>query len=370
MSASDQRRGSGRGGGASGWHAGGGRARRRLPRVLAAALVLTAGAGAAAAAGCGGPSLESRAAGSASPGAGGGRGSLVIGSAGFTESAVLAQLYAKLLAAAGYRTSVRTLQDRELYEPALEQGRIDVVPEYAATFADFLGAKVNGPHARPVASPDLRATVTALTRLASARGLRVLPAGKAVDQNAFAVRKDFARRHHLTTLSDLGAAKIGITLAAGDECVERPFCEPGLKSVYGIDITGIDPKGVGTPLAKQAVKDGTDQMALTTTTDATLGQYGLVTLADDKHLQNADYVLPVVNAAHAGAPEVAAALGRLTAVLTTADLAALDEQVDAERRKPADAAAGYLRSKGLTRSRGSGGGNSGPGSSGGQRPRK
>lgn len=343
--------GQGRAGGGEGRGGGGGRAgrqrRRRLSRTVAAALLLAAGA-AAGTAGCG-PSLESGTAGPASPGPGGAKGSLVVGSAGFTESAVLAQLYAKVLAAAGYRTSVRTLQDRELYEPALEKGRIDVVPEYAATLADFLDTKINGPRARPVASADVRATVTALARLAGGRGLKVLPAGKAVDQNAFAVRKDFAARHRLTTLSDLGAAKLKITLAAGDECPERPFCAPGLKSVYGIDITGIDPKGVGTPQAEQAVKDGTDQMALTTTTDATLDQYGLVLLADDKHLQNADNVLPVVNAAHAGAPAVAAALGRLTAVLTTADLTALDRQVDAERRKPADAAADYLKSKGLTR---------------------
>ncbi|WP_405582899.1 ABC transporter substrate-binding protein [Streptomyces sp. NBC_01190] len=318
--------------------------------AVAAALLLT---GVAA---CGGKSLEQKGSGDSSAGpsaaTGGGKGSLVIGSAGFTESTVLAELYAKLLADAGYHTSVRTLQNRELYEPALEKGQIDVVPEYAATLAEFLNTKVNGAAAatkKPVASGDVNATVAALTTLAGPRGLTVLPAGRAVDQNAFAVTADFAAKHHLKTLSDLGAAKLKIKLAAGDECPDRPFCAPGLKSAYGIDITGIDPKGVGTPQSKQAVKDGTDQLVLTTTTDATLGQYGLVLLTDDKHLQNADNVLPVVNAKDAGAPVVAAALNKLTQVLTTADLTELNEKVDGERLKPADVAADYLKAKGLAK---------------------
>lgn len=291
-----------------------------------------------------GPSLETRAAITASPGD---SHELTIGSAGFTESELLAQMYAALLDHAGYRTHVVTVGNRELYEPALEVGQIDVVPEYAATFADWLNAKNKGSKAAPVASPDIGATMAALRRLAGPRGLTVLPAGRAVDQNAFAVSAAYAREHHLKTLSDLGRAKLPVRLAAGDECVQRPFCAPGLKKRYGINITAIDPKGVGTTPAKQAVQNGQDQMVLTTSTDATLDRFGLVLLTDDKKLQNADYVLPVVNRARAGGAGPAAALNRLNKVLTTADLAYLNEQVDSWRRLPADVARNYLKSKGL-----------------------
>ncbi|MCX4639306.1 ABC transporter substrate-binding protein [Streptomyces sp. P9-2B-2] len=296
-------------------------------------------------AGCAsGPSLETRAAITASPGD---SHELTIGSAGFTESELLAQMYAALLDHAGYRTHVVTVGNRELYEPALEVGQIDVVPEYAATFADWLNAKNKGSKAPPVASPDIETTMAALRRLAGPRGLTVLPAGRAVDQNAFAVSADYARKHHLKTLSDLGRAKLPVRLAAGDECVQRPFCAPGLKKRYGINITAIDPKGVGTTPAKQAVQNGQDQMVLTTSTDATLDRFGLVLLTDDKKLQNADYVLPVVNRARAGGAGPAAALNRLNKVLTTADLMYLNEQVDSWRRLPADVARNYLKSKGL-----------------------
>ncbi|KOV64766.1 ABC transporter substrate-binding protein [Streptomyces sp. MMG1121] len=291
-----------------------------------------------------GPSLEHRGQVTAPPGD---SHHLTIGSAGFTESDLLAQMYAQLLNQAGYKTSLLTVANRELYEPALESGQIDVVPEYAATFADWLNAKTHGADAEPVGSPDLDRTMKALRELAAPRGLTVLPPGRAVDQNAFAVRADYAREHGLKTLGDLGASKLKVRLAAGDECVQRPYCAPGLKKVYGIDITGVDPKGVGTTQAKRAVQEGRDQMVLTTSTDATLDSFGLVLLADDKHLQNADYVVPVVNRSRAGSEGVAKALGRLNDVLTARDLAGMNQRVDIWRRLPADVARTYLKDKGL-----------------------
>ncbi|MFE7323922.1 ABC transporter substrate-binding protein [Streptomyces sp. NPDC057565] len=272
---------------------------------------------------------------------------LTIGSAGFTESDLLAQMYALLLDRAGYSTKVISVTNREIYEPALESGQIDVVPEYAATFADWLNAKKSGADATPVGSPDLGTTMRALRALATPRGLTVLDPGRAVDQNAFAVTAPYVAKHRLRTLSDLGRSGLPVRLAAGDECVQRPYCAPGLKKTYGIDIAAVDPKGVGTTQAKQAVRSGRDQMVLTTTTDATLDDFGLVLLADDKHLQNADYLVPVVNRSRAGSPGVRDALDRLNTVLTTADLARMNEQVDSWRRLPEDVARNYLESKKL-----------------------
>ncbi|MFF1835131.1 ABC transporter substrate-binding protein [Streptomyces sp. NPDC058231] len=319
----------------------------KTSRIAGAVIGMVALAGSLAA--CGGDSLE-KDKGSGASGESGKKGRLVIGAASFTESKVLAELYAQILGDAGYGTSVTTVQNRELYEPSLEKGEIDIVPEYAATIAEFLNAKVNGAKAAekaPVASGDVTATVAALEKLATPRGLKVLRAGEAVDQNAFAVTKEFADKNKLRTLSDLGASKLKVKIAAGDECEVRPFCAPGLKKTYGIDVTGIDPKGVGTPQSKQAVKDGKDQLVLSTTTDAVLDSYGLVFLEDDKKLQNADNVVPVLNAKDAGAQDIAYALGKLTKALTTGDLAELNRKVDAERARPADVAKDYLQSKGL-----------------------
>lgn len=309
-------------------------------RLWAAAVTsLLLGAGCAA-----GPSLETRDQVTAPPGD---SRHLTVGSAGFTESDLLAHMYALLLNQAGYTTSLVTVANRELYEPALESGQIDVVPEYAATFADWLDAKTHGARAAPAGSPDLTSTMTALRALAAPRGLTVLEPGRAMDQNAFAVTRAYARHHHLRTLSDLGGSGLKVRLAAGDECVRRAYCAPGLKSTYGIHITGVDPKGVGTTPAKRAVQSGQDQMVLTTTTDATLDDFGLVLLADDRHLQNADYIVPVVNRSRAGGARAAGALDALNSVLTTQDLASLTKQVDDWRRLPEDVARAYLGKKGL-----------------------
>ncbi|MFD7609431.1 ABC transporter substrate-binding protein [Streptomyces sp. NPDC059828] len=295
-----------------------------------------------------GPSLEhqNQSAVTASPGD---SRHLTIGSAGFTESDLLARMYSLLLEQAGYHTEIISVNNREIYEPALERGQIDVVPEYAATLADWLNAKANGPKAAPAGSPDLGRTMAALRSLAASRGLTVLDPGKAVDQNAFAVTQEYAAKHHLKTLSDLGRSGLPVRLAAGDECVQRPYCAPALKKAYGIDITGIDPKGVGTTQSKQAVQSGQDQMVLTTTTDATLDDFGLVLLDDDKHVQNADYIVPVVNRSRAGGPGVTKALDELNSVLTTEDLRRLNEEVDSWRRLPEDVAREYLEAKGLLR---------------------
>ncbi|MGW7357497.1 ABC transporter substrate-binding protein [Streptomyces sp. NPDC054802] len=322
----------------------------KTSRIAGAALAVAALTGALA--GCGGDSLEGEKGSASSPGGSGKKGTLVVGAAAFTESKVLAELYAQILRDAGYQTSITTVKNRELYEPSLEKGEIDVVPEYAATLAEFLNAKVNGPKAteeKPVASGDVAATVKALTELAEPRGLKVLPAGEAVDQNAFAVTKEFAEKNKLTSLSDLGGSKLKVKIAAGDECEVRPFCAPGLKKTYGIDVAGIDPKGVGTPQAKQSVKDGVNQLVLTYTTDGTLASYDLVVLEDDKKLQNADNVLPVVNAKDAGSQEIADALAKLTKALTTEDLAEMNRKVDGERAKPEDVAKAYLEAEGLLR---------------------
>lgn len=306
--------------------------------LLALALVLGVAA-------CGGSS--NKLSGGNSSGGGGTKGTLVIGSAGFTESTLLANMYATVLQKAGYKTQIKTVANRELYEPALEKGQIDIVPDYAATMADFLNTKVNGPKAPSVASSNIDSTMTALNKLAGPLGLTALTPSKAVDQNAFVVAKDYASKHNLTTLSDLGKSGQAVTLAAGEECATRPFCEPGLKKTYGIKVTKIDPLGVDTAQTKKAVQSGKDQLGLALTTDGTLADFGLVALTDDKGLQNADNLVPIVNTKKANKPDIKAALQKLGQTLTTDDLAALNKKVDSERQKPDQVAAEFVKSKGL-----------------------
>ena len=313
-------------------------------RVLAVAL-----AGAFALAGCSGSSNAFDEEGSAAPGASGSgsaaRGALTVGGANFTEMLVMQQLYGQLLADAGWTVDYKTADNREIYAKSLESGEIDVVPEYAATMTEFLNRAENGPDADTVATNDAAATVEAMRPLAQARGLTVLEPSPAADQNGFAVTQQFSQENSVTTLSQLAARGEPVRLAAVEECADRPFCQPGLEQTYGLEVSEVLPLGFGSPQAKQAVLDGDADLVLVGTTDGTLEGQGLVLLDDDKNLQLADNLVPVVNTA--SAQGVAEVLDPLSAALTTEDLARMNAQVDAERRKAEDVAREYLQGKGL-----------------------
>ncbi|MGH8774275.1 MAG: ABC transporter substrate-binding protein [Jiangellaceae bacterium] len=279
----------------------------------------------------------------------GGSGELTVGGASFTEMAIMQEIYRALLEDAGYTVTIQQADTREIYEPALESGEIDVIPEYAATMAEFLNAKSNGPDApseSPVATTDAAETIEAMRPLAEEYGLAVLEPAEASSQNGFVVSQEFADANNVATLSDLGALGLPIILAAGEECPERPFCEPGLEATYGLQIEVL-PLGFGTAETKGAVTDGDAQLGLVGTTDGTLEGLGLVLLEDDMGLQLADNLVPVVNAETAGDEEIAVALNVLADVLTTEDLATLNAQVDAERQQAEDVARAYLEEKGL-----------------------
>jgi osmoprotectant transport system substrate-binding protein len=273
---------------------------------------------------------------------------LTVGGATYTESLILQQLYGQLLTKAGYTVTYRPSRDRQGWTTALMSGQVDVVPEYAASLAEFLNRLKNGPEAPAVSSPDPVATVNALRPLAEARGLDVLKVSAASDQDGFAMSRKAAAAGKITTLSQLAAKQPSIRLAADAGCADpaRVFCKAGLEKTYRFQVT-VDPLGFGTTAAKEAVVAGEADLALTATTDGTLDQLGLVLLEDDRRLQSAENVLPVVNRDDAGTPQVAAALDPLAAALTTEDLARLNLEVDGERRKPADVAEEYLSGVGL-----------------------
>jgi len=317
--------------------------RTRALAPLAALAILTLAA-------CGGGGDAFEEAESESAAAGGDLGEITVGGADFTEMAIMENMYALLLEQAGFTVDIKVAQQREIYAQSLISGEMDVVPDYAATMAEYFNTQANGPEAPLVSTSDAQETVAALAALVEPEGLAVLEPSEAADQNGFYVTQAFAEENSLTTLSDLAALGQPITLAANDECdlPERQYCAPGLRSVYGLNIvTPMTGDDFASATGKQKVVDGEAQLGLTGTTDGTLEGLGLVILEDDKALQAADNFVPVVNAESAGGAEVADALNPLSAVLTTEDITALNFRVDGQRELPEDVARDYLVEKGL-----------------------
>jgi osmoprotectant transport system substrate-binding protein len=202
--------------------------------------------------------------------ASGGSGTVTVGAANFSENQIVANLYAIALDAAGFKATVRTVGNREVYEPELEKGSLTVVPEYAGTLTEFLNKKVNGADAKAKASSDLDATAKELTALGAKVGLVFGEPSQAADQNAFAVTKAFADKYGVTTLSDLGTKCGGLVLGGPPECPERPFCQPGLTDTYGLQFASFKALDAGGPLTKNALKQGQVALGLVFSSDGSL----------------------------------------------------------------------------------------------------
>src|SRR3954453_5985417 len=116
---------------------------------------------------------------------------ITVSSANFPENEMLADMYAAVLKKAGYGVTLKLkLGSREIYEPALESGQIDFIPEYAGNYLSFLDK--NAP------SLDVDTTVTRLKALLTPKNITVLEPSKATDADAIAVTKDFATKNNLT----------------------------------------------------------------------------------------------------------------------------------------------------------------------------
>jgi osmoprotectant transport system substrate-binding protein len=202
-------------------------------------------------------------------------GTVVIGGSNFTESTILANIYADVLDEAGFDTSVQAVGNRDVYLPALEVGsEIQVFPEYLATVTEAINKQVNGPDATAIASGDAQATLAAVTPLAQQKGLVFGNPSQAADQNAFAVSKKLADSLGVTTLTQL-AGKCGdgsLVLGGPAECPTRPFCQPGLEQSYGLKFASFRELDAGGPLTKAAIQQGEVSIGLVFSSDGSLAQ--------------------------------------------------------------------------------------------------
>ena len=260
----------------------------------------------------------------------------------FTESQILAELYSQALRARGFPTAVVQAGPRELVQPALAEGLIDLVPEYAGSALSFLtlGATTG--------SADVEETHEALTRVVAASGLVALEPAPAQDANAIVVTRATADRLGLRAISDLNGVADRLTFGGPPECAERHLCLRGLETVYELGFRAFVPLDTGGPLTAQALRSGGIDVALLFTTDPAIVSEGFVVLDDDRGLQPSEHVTPLVRrqvlTTHGDG--VVDTLDAVSARLTTAALRSMIEEVAAGRGAPA-VAASWLSDHGL-----------------------
>lgn len=263
---------------------------------------------------------------------------VVVTSFNFPESRVVAEIYALALEEAGI--PVRREMDlgpRELVRPALLGGLVDVVPEYLGTAVATLD-----PHNTADRSDEV-ALRTELARLLQPWSIDVRPPSAAQNQNGFAVTRASAERLGLRTVSDLAPVASRLSVGGPPECPSRPFCLEGLARVYGVHF------GTFLPFATEdqrvrALEQGVVDVSVMFSTDGSLATGDFVFLEDDRRLQPAENVVPLVaNRATARfGPRLNQVLDAVSARLDSNSLRFLNWRVTVAGKEEASEARGWF----------------------------
>jgi osmoprotectant transport system substrate-binding protein len=274
-------------------------------------------------------------------GPGGSRELIVIGVSGaFTENQLVAEMYAQVLARAGYHVERQfNLPSRESSQSALESGQIDLKPEYLSSLLLYLDR-----NAQP--SNDASAVARQDSELLRSRGITVLTPSPADDTNDFVVNAQTAQRFHLTTMSSLAPVAGQLVFGGPPECPERPLCLIGLHRIYGLlfkDFVALD---AGGPETIAALKENKIQVGLLFSTDPSIEENGFVPLVDDKHLQNAENITPVMRTDKLN-PDIRGLLDAVSAKLTTENVTELIRQVLIDHKTVRTVAGEFLATNGF-----------------------
>jgi len=269
--------------------------------------------------------------------------SLTIGSKNFTEQAVLGEIFAQGLEAAGYRVETDlSLGDERAALKALKRGDVDAYPEYTGTaLLSFFGTQ---PDELP---RDPQEAYAQAKRGFAREGLVAFPPTPFTSSNEVAVTQETAERLSLEKISDLERKAGELTLAGSPECRQRLDCLLGLQRVYDLDFRRFTP----VPIAErhEVLTSGAADVSIVFTTDPQIQRESEVLLLDDRSMfppYNSSLVMREEVAEQAG-PDLPRTLAVIQAGLTDENMQELNARVDLDGQRPAEVATAYLTENGL-----------------------
>ncbi|MFP7365429.1 ABC transporter substrate-binding protein [Corynebacterium callunae] len=270
--------------------------------------------------------------GSPSESAAAGDSAIVIGSQDYYSNEIIAEIYAQALEAGGYDVERDfRIGQREVYVSEIENGSIDLFPEYSGPLLQYWE-----PNTEARLSEDV---YTALTE-AAPENLEILEQSEATDQDAYVVTRAFADQYGLKTIEDLAKVDVPLTLGGNSEGENRPNGPKGLASAYGIEVGFTPIEDSGGPLTVKALTDNEIQLAIIYTADPTISDNDLVVLEDTKGLFLASHVVPVASAdMDPGAQDI---INKISTEMSPEELIALNAQSVNDQANAADIAAGWL----------------------------
>lgn len=278
---------------------------------------------------------------------GGEKPTIRIGSDGFYESRLMAEIYAQVLENDGF-TAERSLGlgPRKVSSAALEGGQIDLKPEYIGSGLGYYDP------AQPTGDAATNAASLAAILATKGGGISVLGYTPGQDTNAFVVRQDTAQEFNLTRMSDLAAVQGQLTWGLPPECETNPLCGGALAASYGISFPPQNLKALAAcdaPIA-EALRGGAVDVAQLCSTQPAIAQFGFVVLEDDKKTQPAENIAPIVRDDYLAKVDQASfreLLDAASARMTTDELTRLGVAVAVNNRDVAEVATEWLKAQGL-----------------------
>lgn len=265
---------------------------------------------------------------------------LVVGSADFPESEIIAEIYAGALEGAGIDATTKPrIGAREVYIGAVKDGSADIVPDYSGNLLTYFD-----PDATAVSAGD----ITDALKDAVPDGLGVLQASQAEDKDSLVVTAATAEKYKVKSITDLAKVCDQLELGAPPEFKKRAYGLSGLKSNYNCVPKAFQPiSDGGGPVTVKSLINNDIQIADIFTTSPAIKDNGLVVLEDPKNNFIAQQVLPLVNTGVVS-QQAADVLNKVSSQLSTDDLIELNGYVSGDAKlDPADAAAEWLKQKGL-----------------------
>lgn len=270
--------------------------------------------------------------------------SITVGSANFPENVLLMNMYALALEDAGVEVQTQpNIGSREVYLRGLDDGSIDLLPEYNGALLAFLAAGNGDEVPRDVTAPD---QVYDALQDVLPEGTETLPQSEAEDKDTLSVTQETAEQYDLASIADLEPVAGDLVVGAGPEFEERFQGLVGLREVYGVEFKSFRPLDVGGPLTVSALKDGTVQVANIFSTDPNIESNDFVVLEDPENLYTSQNILPLIKSDKV-TPEVEEALNSVSEALTTENLTEALAAVVLDKQDPKTVAQQFLEDNGV-----------------------
>ena len=269
---------------------------------------------------------------------------ITVGSFDFAESVLLAEIYSQSLEHAGFTVErAFALGPREFVAPALAVGLIELVPEYVGSAGTFVH------RGQAAVTSDLASSYLRLVRGLEGQRVAALTPSPAQNANTFVVARSTGDAMELRTLSDVAAVADELVFGGPPECQRRLLCLVGLEEKYGITFGTVVSLRAG-PLVEQALRDGGIDLGLMFTSDAAMLSADFVELRDDRHLQPAENITPLVREEALGrwGDPLIDAVDAVSARLTTDGLRQLNAEVAGDTARVAAVATAWLEAQDVT----------------------